>query len=206
MGWGATGPAQTETESIRPNSTPCRTRDYRTVGRAIQDKALHQALGVPQHGEPTMRLTWAPEKKLHARLARNGIRIFKLHIVGSYGCEDCVLIHANKTTEEWRRDVREFLQSERNSLREKSGAGTDAATSMDGESTLPSRLYHYLHSRGYCDIDDVVSDVYEGRVAVLQSHIVDDPEHEEQETGFGHYGWDSKRAEEPGGDQHGHCR
>jgi len=41
-------------------------------------------------------------------------------------------------------------------------------------------------------VDDVASDVYEGRVAVYSAGIEDDPSHEEQEDGFDHYGWESK--------------
>ena len=49
-----------------------------------------------------------------------------------------------------------------------------------------------LKNAGYFHADDIVSDAYEGRVAVYSAGIEDDPVHEEQADGFGHYGWESK--------------
>ena len=55
-----------------------------------------------------------------------------------------------------------------------------------------NQLNQKLYDAGYIDVTDVVADVYEGRIAVYSAGIVDDPAHEEQEGGFGHYGWESK--------------
>lgn len=147
-------------------------------------------------------------KNLYASLARSGIRLFKLCIQRFYGdshlmmhgdrTEACfppnrshTFIHGSKTTDDWRRDVRGFLDSERNSLRPE-----EASDNHDrDDATLESRLYEYLLSLGYCDIEDVVSDVYEGAIALLDARIVDSPAHEEQENGFGHYGWEARGTE-----------
>ena len=142
-------------------------------------------------------------KKLYANLASHGTRVFKLSIRGSSGgshvmthgnrTEVCsvpdqsyIFINAGKTTEDWRKDVRGFLESERNAMTD------EIAPNNEADDDLPYRLYCHLLSLGYCDVDDIVSDVYEGAVAFVNARIVDSPAHEDQEGGFGHYGWESK--------------
>ena len=49
-----------------------------------------------------------------------------------------------------------------------------------------------LCDAGYIEVNDIVSDIFEGRIAISSAGIVDDPAHEEQADGFGHYGWESK--------------
>jgi hypothetical protein len=123
--------------------------------------------------------------ELHDRLAKSDIRVFILTISTADGHETTAYIHGSKTTAGWRDDVRRFLDSEQNS--------PELSDEPSAWETMPSsRLDTYLRSLGYCEIEDVASDVYEGREAVQKARIVDDPEHEEQETGFGHYGWESK--------------
>ncbi len=50
----------------------------------------------------------------------------------------------------------------------------------------------HLSDAGCIDVDDVASDVFEGQVAVYPAGIENDLSHEEQEDGFGDYGWESK--------------
>jgi hypothetical protein len=120
-------------------------------------------------------------RSLYEKMKNFGVRIFKVRINHSGGQDTHVFAHWNKTTDQWRDDVRDFLASERNDL-----------CDPDGNACVGFHLYEHLLSLGYCDLDDVISDIYEGRIAILRSRIDDDPDHEDQETGFGHYGWDSK--------------
>ena len=146
-------------------------------------------------------------KQLQATMARGGVRVFKFSVRKCFNDthwvthgdtkEMCfvpgssyILVHGDKTTEGWRKDVRGFLESELNSLRGK-GAPNEIEGHGDNE-LLPYRLYSHLLSLGYCDISDVVSDCYEGAVAYVDARIVDSPAHEEQQDGFGHFGWESK--------------
>jgi hypothetical protein len=122
--------------------------------------------------------------ELHDRLAKDNIRVFVLSLGTTDGDGTMTYIHGNKTTAEWRKDVRSFLESEQNS--------PELDEPLSFEIMPSSRLDAYLLSLGYCQIEDVASDVYEGREAVQKAKIVDYPAHEEQETGFGHYGWESK--------------
>jgi hypothetical protein len=57
-------------------------------------------------------------------------------------------------------------------------------------------LYNHLRSLGYSEVDDVVADVYEGRITNDSARLVDEPAHEEQPDGFGHYGWENRRNRE----------
>lgn len=118
------------------------------------------------------------EKELYEHLAAHGIRLFALAI----GRDKRTFIHPNKTTEEWRADIRRF-KAEINRLKDEDGFCDD---------NVYNELTSMLMNAGYHDVDDVVSDVYEGRVAVYDAGLEDEPAHEEQSDGFGHYGWESK--------------
>ena len=50
----------------------------------------------------------------------------------------------------------------------------------------------YLDNLGYVEVLDAVADVFEGRIMNECSRIVDDPDHEDQEDGFGHFGWEGE--------------
>jgi hypothetical protein len=115
------------------------------------------------------------EKEIYELLASHGIRLFAL----SLGSDQLTFIHHNKTVEEWRTDIRNII-SEIKHLRDKSGRANDE---------VYNKIAMKLMQAGYCEVDDVVSDVYEGRVAVYSAGIEDDPAHRNQEDGFGHYGW-----------------
>lgn len=117
------------------------------------------------------------EKDLHGLLSLQGIRLFFL----SLGKDRLTLIHHNKSVPEWRADIRRFI-SEIKHLRNKAGWADDEVF---------NQLMGKLYDAGYFDVTDVVSDAYEGRVAVYSAGIVDEPAHEEQPDGFGHFGWES---------------
>jgi hypothetical protein len=119
------------------------------------------------------------QKEFHKLLADQGIRIFSL----SLGSDQLFMIHPNKTVNEWRSDIRSFI-SEINNCRNKEGHADD-----DVFNTLMVKF----NDAGYFQIEDTVSDVYEGRIAKYTAGIEDDPAHEEQVGGFGHYGWESKK-------------
>jgi hypothetical protein len=120
------------------------------------------------------------EKELHELLAKQDIRMFAL----SLGSDRLTLIHHNKSVEDWRADIRRYV-SEIKHLRSKTGWANDEVF---------NEMVEKLRKAGYFDVTDVVADVYEGRVAVYSAGIEDDPAHEEQADGFGHYGWESKNV------------
>jgi hypothetical protein len=119
------------------------------------------------------------EKEFHERLARQGIRLFDLRL----GPDHLTFIHDNKSVENWRADVRQFIEEIRH-LRNKAGRANDEVF---------NQLTEKLLKAGYFEVTDIVSDVYEGRVAVYSAGIEDDPAHENQEDGFGHYGWEARK-------------
>jgi hypothetical protein len=118
------------------------------------------------------------EKELYEHLAGLGIRLFVVAI----GRDKRTFIHPNKTTEEWRSDIMRF-KTEISQQKDEDGYSDD---------NVYNELTKMLMDAGYHDVDDIASDVYEGRVAVYSAGLEDDPSHEEQADGFGHYGWESK--------------
>lgn len=117
-------------------------------------------------------------KEMHQVLAQQGIRLFAL----SLGSDRMTYIHGNKTVKEWREDIRRFI-SEINHRRDKSGHAEDEVF---------NQMTSKLNEAGYIEVADIVADVYEGRIAAYSAGVVDDPAHDEQADGFGHYGWESK--------------
>jgi hypothetical protein len=116
-------------------------------------------------------------KEIHAKLAKQGIRIFKIDLGRD---ETFFWIHPHKTMHQWREDFTKFIL--------KNGADHSNAWAS---SVLMNNLFTYLHNLGYIELDDVISDVFEGRIGSVESIILPDPKHEEDESGFGHYGWDN---------------
>ncbi|MBJ6751063.1 hypothetical protein [Geomonas anaerohicana] len=117
-------------------------------------------------------------KEMHRVLAQQGIRLFALTL----GADRMTYIHENKTVKEWREDISRFI-SEINHHRDESGHAEDEVF---------NRVMSKLDEAGYIEVADLVADVYEGRIAVYTAGVVDDPAHDEQADGFGHYGWESK--------------
>lgn len=112
------------------------------------------------------------------KMAGIGVRIFAVRL----GRECEYWVHPNKTTPQWRKDVREFLKTQNKGTSEEGYAHDDVS----------NRLNSFLTKKGYHEVADVVCDVYEGRISIDSAKIVDDPDHEEQADGFGHFGWESK--------------
>jgi hypothetical protein len=121
-------------------------------------------------------------KELHAHLASQGIRLFALSL-GTMA-DTMAFIHPHKTTEEWRQDVRRFID-EIGHTKSKTGDAGDNAFNV---------MMEKLSDAGYIEVNDMVSDVYEGCIVSYSSGIKDSPAHEDQPDGFGHYGWESKPA------------
>jgi len=119
-------------------------------------------------------------KELHEHFASQGIRLFALSL-GTMA-DKMTYIHPHKMTEEWRQDVKRFI-AEIGHSKSRTGDACDNAFNA---------LLKKLSDAGYIEVNDVVSDVYEGRIAVYSSGIKDAPVHEDQTDGFGHYGWESK--------------
>jgi hypothetical protein len=116
-------------------------------------------------------------------LGKLGIRIFVLSLKG-YGI--MYFIH-ERTTAEWRNDLRKFITE---------------ANNQEGlleDDTVYNFLIHKLQEEGYKEIDDIAADVYEGIICdskkfatIYSAAIKDYPAHKDQKDGFGHYGWDSQ--------------
>jgi len=132
-------------------------------------------------------------KEIHKTLADQGIRIFMVRLRGGsttvIGRDEMYFIHPDKTVEQWREDLRGCLAI----------VYTDEIDDEDEDRTggwasdkPHNHIYKYMHELGYVELADVVADVYEGRLTNEKSRIVDDPDHEEQADGFGHFGWESK--------------
>jgi hypothetical protein len=118
-------------------------------------------------------------EQIHRKLASMGIRVFKMAI-GDPPRDQTFWMHHSKTVEDWRKDVSAL----RGKLcHDENGWASD---------TVLSALYDHLRTLGYIEMDDVVADVFEGRVACEVARLADAPEHENQSDGFGHYGWESK--------------
>lgn len=117
-------------------------------------------------------------KSMYDKLAAAGIRIFAIKLCGGTPHNDYMLfVHADKTPGAFRDDIRFFKKKIFQSKEE------------DNSDRAFNKLMKYLHNLGYAEVLDVVSDVFEGRIASECSRIVDDPNHENQEDGFGHFGW-----------------
>ena len=82
----------------------------------------------------------------------------------------------------WRQDVRRFINE----------IGHTKSRTDDASDNAFNAMMQKLSNAGYIEAEDVVSDVYEGRTAVYSAGIEDNPAHEDQADGFGHYGWESK--------------
>ena len=123
------------------------------------------------------------DKELFQKLASQNIRIFMLKL--GHGLKDQhYFIHGSKTTAEWRNDIRAIRdQIELVPVTDEEGYATDG---------IFNGIFNHLHTLGYSELMDVVSDVFEGRVAVLKVKLVADPVHDIQTDGFGHFGWENR--------------
>ena len=119
-------------------------------------------------------------RAIYQRLASSGVRIFGLMIRGQSRHETWWL-HDSRTVDEWRRDVAE--------ARGRLFADPDGWA----DDQVFNAVHDALRSLGYVEVEDVVADVFEGRIACESARLVDDPEHEEQPNGFGHYGWETDK-------------
>ena len=121
------------------------------------------------------------------QIAATGARIFCFRLFSSErGREEHYWVHPKKTTPEWRAEVQKFLDSNRFVDDANGGAADDVFMAFST----------YLFTLGYCEIGDVVADVFEGRITNEAARLVDDPEHDDaQANGFGHFGHESKPTE-----------
>lgn len=120
-------------------------------------------------------------RETYNKLASDNIRIFAVRLNNDSKRELTHWIHHNKTVSQWRDDMRQFVLSSSRSDDE----GWACSEVWNG-------LFSHLQKLGYHEVNDVVADVYEGRITNNAARLVDDPDHEEQSDGFGHYGWGSK--------------
>ena len=117
-------------------------------------------------------------RRIHGTLAKQNTRLFYLVLDG----EATTFVHISKTVRAWRSDVKSILSEVQGTADQDGHAGDE----------VRNTLFSRLRDAGYVEVTDVVSDVYEGRIATESASIVDDPDHECQADGFGHYGWESK--------------
>ena len=121
--------------------------------------------------------------ELHKKLALHGIRFFGLRIRDGSDDKITLWVHDSKTVDQWRDDVREFIDN--------TPLAIDHVDGYANSHTF-NALFNHLRDLGYAEADDVVADVFEGRITNEQARVVHEPEHEEQLDGFGHFGWESK--------------
>jgi hypothetical protein len=119
-------------------------------------------------------------RKLYEKLINIGIRIFCIQLKHGDSSEMQYWMHSNKTTQEWRQDLRTF------SNREVSSEEGWAHTVCEGN------VEDYLQGLGYVLMVDVISDIYEGRIAIEKSRLTDCPRNRNQSDGFGCFGWESE--------------
>jgi len=136
-------------------------------------------------------------KEIFHKLADQGIRIFMVRLSECVkGRDEIYFIHPSKTTEGWRKDLRGFLgMTYTDPIDDEDEDPTEGGWAADKP---VNELYKYMCNLGYVELCDVVADVYEGRFTNEKCRIVDDPDHEEQKDGFGHFGWESKKRENSG--------
>lgn len=122
-------------------------------------------------------------KQIFTQLAHHNIRIFRLSLRSKGGkYDDYYWIHDEKTSEEWRQDIRSALDN--NEKQNEDGYA-------DGD--LFNGLFNHLRQLGYSQIDSVLADVFEGRISNCHAKLEHCPRDEDQPDGFGHGGWDSHR-------------
>jgi hypothetical protein len=133
-------------------------------------------------------------KQVHDKIISTGVRIFKISIHEPYSRDPVFWVHWNKTTAEWRKDIKAFLDSDKNLSTNSLSKDEDGCViGGHADDKVCCNLNVYLTSLGYFELDDVISDVFECRITNELARLIDDPIHEEQKDGFGHYGWESKK-------------
>ena len=160
---------------MNPNGTVCDGYPPIKTSRdqAIKD-ILHLQASKPQ--TPSISDNNTPANKVVVdRLFKARLRIFKISL-DSLGTKEYFFIHSNKPVREWRDDIKQFKDK--------------GVFNIGGhaECEIENNLIRYLEDLGYVEMSDAINDVFEGRIATEQSRLVDDPDHEEQKDGFGHYG------------------
>ena len=119
-------------------------------------------------------------KEVFEKLKAINVRIFVMRL-GGHRRDMMFYIHPDKTTEQWREDVCRFRDR------------SERETNDWADDRVWNDLTNYLAGLGYCQVEDVAADVFEGRIATLSAKLVDDPDHDDiQKDGFGHFGWESK--------------
>ena len=118
--------------------------------------------------------------EIHKTLAKQNIRVFcpALKSGGKYKTKHW--IHDSKSVAEWRADVRVFLEA--CDERDEEGWADDH---------VHNTLSGHMMSLGYVEVDDIVADVFEGRITNSRAKIEHYPAHDDQPDGFGHYGWEN---------------
>lgn len=130
-------------------------------------------------------------RDIYLRLKKANLRIFNVCLdPNGTRRTDWLWIHHDKTTEQWREDIRAFIESSERS--------DDDETRGRADDDVHNALGDHLRSLGYAEVGDVAADVFEGRVTNHRARLAHDPAHEEQADGFGHYGWDNGRSETEG--------
>lgn len=138
-------------------------------------------------------------KEIYQALSKAGLRVFGMSISGSHSEDYVFFIHANKTVQQWRKDVRDYVDQslfeDKVSEPTRDEEGGFSIVGGDAKDDVLNGIYDHLINLGYVEISDVVADVYEGRVATTEACLVDDPVHVDQNDGFGHFGWESSQIE-----------
>jgi len=119
-------------------------------------------------------------KEIYTKLIESGIRIFAIRLAGISNNDYMLFIHPDKTRDQFRDEIRIFKRD------------TFDTSGHHSNDNMFNGLMEHLRKLGYVEVLDVVADVFEGRITNECSRILDDPSHEKQKDGFGHFGWENK--------------
>lgn len=106
------------------------------------------------------------------------VKIFKIVLNLGQKHEEYFFVHPDKTLDQWRKDLKTFYLNA-------------SFFDIDGYSSdkVLNKLFAHMNELGYFEIDDVITDIFEGKITNDSARLIDDPSHESMKDGFGHYGF-----------------
>jgi hypothetical protein len=104
------------------------------------------------------------------------VRIFRIQETDEYRTHTDYLVHANKSAEDFRNDIREFLKNH----------NTRPPLKAHNHTNPNGSVYFYLQNLGYIDIMDICSESWESEI--VNNKTVPRPDNAEVygPEGFGH--------------------
>lgn len=125
---------------------------------------------------------WQRSRAIHERMAAVGVRMFLVRVADV--CWEWWL-HADKTRDAFRDDVRRFLDSE---------ASACLTSNPNAPELLRQGLTQHLEAAGYVRLTDLASDSWTGQLVVAQAHLEHDLD--EEQGRFDAFGLEGSEAGE----------